>query len=294
MPTLKEIRKRIRSIQSSQQITKTMQMVAASRFKKSADRLEEAAEYNKHIATFTRQIAEVAADLKDPLFEKREVRNVALAVITSDRGLCGSYNINIINKAEETINSYKGSDVNVKLVIVGKKGYDYFKNRDCDILKTFLNLSGKTDVSSIGQVTDFLTNSFLTGEVDEVYLLYTHYKSAMQYIPTLEKFLNIGSIQDVASTATVKLDYIFDPDIRTILNKLLPRYIKSTMASAISESFISENSARMIAMKNATDNAENIINDLRLIGNKARQAAITTEILEIVSGAEAMKKTIGR
>ena len=293
MATLKEIGNRIKSIKNTQQITKTMQMVAASRFKKSESLFRKAKEYGNKIDNLAKTLSgSITENITSPLFEKRDVKNVCLTIVTSDRGLCGSYNTNIIRKAELFLRKKKDESKTTKLVLVGKKGYDFFKNKNVSIEKSFLDLGGKVDVEAIGKVASFLPDFFISGEVDEVYLLYTHYKSPISYVPTLEKFLNLEKELDEGSKEKEQgpsPDYILEPNIAEILEDLLPQYIKTKILHSISESFISENSARMIAMKNATDNAGEMIEDMTRIRNKARQASITTEILEIVAGAEALK-----
>lgn len=292
MPTLKEISNRIKSIKNTQQITKTMQMVAASRLKKSEALFREAKEYGNKLDNLTKTLSgSITKGITSPLFEKRDVKNVCLTIVTSDRGLCGSYNTNIIRQAELFLQKKKDESKTTKLVLVGKKGHDFFKNKNVSIEKSFLDLGGKVDVEAIGKVASFLPDFFISGEVDEVYLLYTHYKSAISYVPTLEKFLNLekkldeGPKEEQGSST----DYILEPNLAGILEDLLPQYIRTKILHSISESFISENSARMISMKNATDNAGEMIEDMTRIRNKARQASITTEILEIVAGAEALK-----
>lgn len=292
MPTLKEISNRIKSIKNTQQITKTMQMVAASRLKKSEALFREAKEYGNKLDNLTKTLSgSITKGITSPLFEKRDVKNVCLTIVTSDRGLCGSYNTNIIRQAELFLQKKKDESKTTKLVLVGKKGHDFFKNKNVSIEKSFLDLGGKVDVEAIGKVASFLPDFFISGEVDEVYLLYTHYKSAISYVPTLEKFLNLEKKLDEGPKEEQgpSTDYILEPNLEGILEDLLPQYIKTKILNSISESFISENSARMISMKNATDNAGEMIEDMTRIRNKARQASITTEILEIVAGAEALK-----
>ncbi|MGB3940039.1 MAG: ATP synthase F1 subunit gamma [Candidatus Manganitrophaceae bacterium] len=280
--TLREIRKRIRGSQKTRQITKTMQMVAASRLKKSEERLRQAKPYAEKMEKVLSHLRQSVGEIAHPFFQSREVRSTGLVVVTSDRGLCGAYNANIIAHAEGVLSQRQGGTV--KLMLIGKKGFDYFRKREWPILMKNLDIAGKPDYQKISQITQQVIEFYLSGEVDEVYLVYTKYVSAISIKPTTVKFLNFqqAEVSDPAQT-------ILEPNLDQILEKFLPQYIASKMYISLVEAFTAENSARMIAMKTATDNAKEMIDRLTLMRNKARQAAITKEILEIVTAGEALK-----
>jgi len=227
-------------------------------------------------------LMESSQGVAHPFFEKRDVKTIALVIVTSDRGLCGAYNANIIARAEVYLNEARSQDV--QLILIGKKGYDYFKSRKWPILMQFLDLSGKADYDKISGITHQLIEAYLSGTVDEVQVLYTNYVSALSNQPIMKKFLNLQ--QD---SEGLQSDFIFEPNLEAIIDAFLSRQVASRMYSALLESFTAENSSRMVAMKSATDSAKEMIGRLSLMGNKARQAAITKEILEIVTAGEAMK-----
>ena len=280
--TLRELKGRIRAAKKTQQITKTMQMVAASRLKKSEETLRQAKPYYERMETILSHLMASADGVAHPFFEAREVKTIALVVVTSDRGLCGAYNANIISRAESFLKQSR--EAAVKLVLIGKKGHDYFQRRGWPILLKFLDLSGRPDYQKISEITDRLVDLYLSRTVDEVHVLYTQFVSALTTRPVLRKFLNLRR-----EGGAKRLDFILEPDFQTIIDRFLTRQVASRIYAALLESFTAENSSRMIAMKSATDNAKEMIDRLSLMGNKARQAAITKEILEIVTAGEAMK-----
>jgi F-type H+-transporting ATPase subunit gamma len=284
--SLRDLRKRIRSSQKTQQITKTMQMVAASRLKRSEEKFRQAKPYAEKmgeiLAHLAQAIQSMGGEFQHPFFERREVRNTALVVITSDRGLCGAYNTNIISQAEAFL--AKRDPRSVKLFLIGKKGYDYFRKRDWEILDKSVDMAGKPDFRRISEVTQRIIDAYLSRTVDEVHLLYSSYLSALSIRPVTQKFLNL---EPEAGSGAVP--YIVEPSLSDVLSGFLPLYVNSKMFITLLEAFTAENSARMVAMKTATDNAAEIIDRLTLLRNKARQAAITKEILEIVTAGEALK-----
>ncbi len=273
---------RIKAAQKTQQITKTMQMVSASRLKKSHERLSHAKPYFEGIKRVLSHLYNAGADLSHPFFEPREEKRVAVVIVTSDRGLCGAYNTNIISYAEALLE--KHPDDNAELILIGKKGDDYFKKRKWPIFLRYLDLAGKTDFAKIAQITNTLTDAYLSHRFDAIHLIYTAHKSILSIKPVSSKFLPLekGSLTEEVKT-------YLEPSGDAILNSLLSNYIASKIYVSLMEAFTSENSARMIAMKNATDNAKEMIKNLTLLRNKARQAAITKELLEIVTAGEALK-----
>ncbi len=283
--TLRELRTKIRSAQKTQQITKTMQMVAASRLKKSEEKLRQSRPYFEKMEMILSHLLQSSEDLAHPFFLPREVKSIALVVITSDRGLAGSYNANVIARAEEFLKAPRPQPV--KLVLIGKKGYDYFRKREWPILFKYLDISGKIDYQKISAITQQLVDAYLSGEVDEIDVIFSSYLSAMSTKPVLKKFLNLQQGEGRENSA---VDFILEPNFQEILNQFLTRHISSRMYLAMVEASTAENSSRMVAMKTATDNAKEFIDRLSLMRNKARQAAITKEILEIVTAGEALKE----
>lgn len=283
MLTIRQIKRKIVAAQKTKQITRTMQMVAASRVKKAEGRLLQAKPYANKLEELLMRLS-ATGQFSHPFFETRDVKNVCLVIVTSDRGLCGSYNANIILKAESFLRS---QDKNVKLFLIGKKGFDYFRKRSWEILDKVTDISGKLDYKRIEDITNQLIGYYISGRVDEIQLLYTSFRSLMSYKITMDKFLKIESPVNKDDDKAVQ--YIFEPDVNGIFEKLLPKYVTTKIYISLAQSFTSENASRMMAMKLATDNAVEMIDKLTLMRNKARQAAITKEITEIISSVEALK-----
>jgi F-type H+-transporting ATPase subunit gamma len=261
-----------------------MEMVAAAKLRKAQSQLEASRPYAEKMKELLKNLSGVAGQFHHPLFEKREVKAIALVILASDRGFCGSFNSNIIRRAEAFLEEYQ--DKKVILVCVGKKGFQYFRKKSWEIREQYLNLGGNLVRSRTKEITNHLVNLFLYQEVDEIYLLYTKFFSAMTHRVVLEKFLNIEGEEKETKIYT---DYIFEPAPEKIFESLLPTYCFTRIQMALAESFASEHGARMISMGAATENAEEMIEHLTLQRNKTRQASITKEMLEIVSGAEALK-----
>jgi len=285
MATLRDIKRRIKSVQNTQQITKAMEMVAAARLRRAQAQVKAARPYGLKMQQMLESIASAAAGLHHPLFEERDIKKRLLVLFTSDRGLCGSYNGNIIRTALQYIReSQPGS---VSLGLIGKKGAGFFKRRPYPIAFSIPDLGGRIDLVRTRQIANQITNMFLSGETDEVRLLYTSFVSMVRYRITLERFLPVE--RPDAESREMPSEYIFEPNADKIFSNLVPRYCVTKILQAMLESFASEHGSRMIAMGNATRNAEEMIDNLTLIRNKARQAAITKELLDIIGGVEALK-----
>lgn len=286
MPSIRDLRRRIRSVENTKQITRAMQMVAAARLRRAQAKVEAARPYASKMQEMLASLASAATALEHPLFQKREVRKVGLVVITSDRGLCGSYNANVIRNAELFLRE-RAPD-NTLLALVGKKGFDFYHRRRWELRLKYLDLGGNLVLTRTRRIASDLTNLFLSGEVDEIHLLYTRFVSTVTYRVTREKFLPIEP-QKSAGDSAGALDYIFEPGPEQIFQTLLPRFCLTRVQIALAEAFASEHGSRMIAMTSATQNALEMIDHLTLVRNKVRQASITKEMLEIVGGAEALK-----
>jgi F-type H+-transporting ATPase subunit gamma len=291
MARLKEVQNRIKSVKSTRRITGAMEMVAAAKLRRAQQRVEQARPYAEKLNEMLMHLAAGATgEIAHPYFEEREINRKTLVVITSDRGFCGSFNANIIRRAVQWIE--EAGDVEVELLCVGKKCHDYFKRRDWSILGYEGDWSGQLEYSRARAIVHQLTDRFVAGQTDQIDLLYTRFLSTSKYKVTLESYLPIEKPEisdDDENEHLGTMDYIFEPDPEAIYAALMPSYATTKMVTALNESFASEHGSRMIAMNNATKNAGEMIDRLTLDYNKARQAQITTELLEVVSGAEALK-----
>lgn len=286
MATLRDLLRRINSVKSTRQITKAMKMVAAAQLRKAQLQAEQSRPYAEKMADMLGHLSAVTTDnLSHPYFEKREVKKQTLVLMTSDRGLCGAFNSNLIRKAEAWL-SERDID-NTELVCVGRRGYLYFRRRKWKIAEAYNEFNAEMNFAMIRNLVGYLTNRFVKQQSDEIYLLYSKFISTARTIPTIEKYLNIDRPQSGEGESAGA--YIFEPDPDAIFSDLLPRYTLVRLQSALADNFASEHATRMMAMTLATNNAGEMIDTLTLKYNKARQAAITTEILEVVSGAEALR-----
>ena len=290
MPTLREVQKRIRSTINTRQITKAMEMVAAAKLRKAQMKIMQVRPYSEKLTTILSHLSEAASgELVHPFFEKREVKKRTLVLVTSDRGFCGSFNSNLIRLANKWLGDQNKEDV--ELILVGKKGIDFFKRRDWNIVETFMDWSGNLDYTKARNLVDLLTKRFLNGETDEISVIYTQFLSTARYKIVDVPYLPVENLEEVQGEEDQQksnLDYIFEPSPEAIFTDIMPKYALTKMITALADSFASEHGTRMMAMGSATQNAGEMIDSLTLQYNKARQAAITKELLEIVSGAEAL------
>ena len=283
MPSLKDLRKRIGSVRSTQQITKAMKVVAAARLRRAQEAAERARPY---AAKLTEMFAAVVAGLSaetHPLLARRPEQRIDLIVVTSDRGLCGGFNSNLLRQSE-TFRREHGEQA-LQLMVVGQKGLDHYRRQRIDPLFERTGVLNVPAVEVARALAEHVTTRFAQDETDAVYLLYSRFQSAISQVPTVVRLLPVDAPAEDASS----VDYIFEPPRPELLGRLLPRYVETRLLQALLESIASEFGARMTAMDNATRNASEMIDRLTLSMNRARQAAITTELMEIVSGAEALK-----
>lgn len=286
---VKSLRRRLRSIRNTKQITRAMEMVSAAKLRRAQDLLMAGRPYASKLQELLGRLAG-SATADHPYFDKREVRHRTLVLVTADRGLAGSFNAQVIKRAMQFLAE---SPVPVELVCIGKKGYDHFKTREWNILFSITDFNGKLTYDRTNAVAAQLSDLFVSGGTDEIYVLYNSFISTMVYRPTLEKMLPLDP-EALLSEATQAVqagpatDYILEPSADVVFSSLLPRYINSKMYIVMAETFTAEHSARMIAMSAATKNSSELQDKVSLAMNKARQAAITKEILEIVGGAEAL------
>jgi len=284
MPNLKDLRKRIATVRSTQQITKAMKMVAAAKLRRAQDAAERARPYAEKLATMFAAVAGEAAPDDHPLLARRNERRIDVIVITSDRGLCGGYNANILRKAEPLLEK---PDLESTTVAVGKKAVEYLRRREAAITAEYVGIAGGSLIDLAEGIATGVATRFTTDETDAVYLVYSRFRSAISQIPTVVPILPVA-LPTRTEPDGPGIEYLFEPPKRELLGTLLPAYIRTQILQALFESIAGEHGARMTAMENATNNATDMIERLTLSMNRARQAAITTELMEIVSGAEAL------
>jgi F-type H+-transporting ATPase subunit gamma len=271
-----------------------MKMVAAARLRRAQENIINARPYSRKITEVLSDLIALEKGSANPLFEEREVEKVALIIVTSDRGLCGGFNMNAIRKAEELIKD-EYSEVNAKgnlaLYCVGKKGLDHFRKRNYNIVGAHAGIFSNLHFEFASKLTNELTTNFLNGEYDKVVIVYNEFKSVIQQNTLTKQILPIAPFKtETEEFEKQKLaDFIYEPDKQSIINTLLPRHLKALVWTSLLDSYAAELGARMTAMDMATENAKELIRTLNILYNKERQAAITTEISEIVSGANALK-----
>jgi F-type H+-transporting ATPase subunit gamma len=283
MPSLKALRKRIATVRSTQQITRAMKMVAAARLRRAQEAAERARPYAGKLAELFSAVAAGVEPDAHPLLARREERRIDLLVLTSDRGLCGGYNANLLRRAESLLREKVGTEAAIS--VVGRKGVEYYRRRGANLVVTKLGILTTPPAALATELGEALMKRFVAEESDALYLVYSRFRSAISQVPTVAPLLPVAAPADDAPG----VDYIFEPARPELLARLLPRYVVAQITQALLEAIASEHGARMTAMENATNNATDMIGRLTLSMNRARQATITTELMEIVSGAEALK-----
>jgi len=288
MATLREIRDRISSVKSTQQITKAMKMVAAAKLRRAQENILAFRPYSYELRDLIGHLIARSTDLTGiPLLEKRPVEKVLLVVVTSDRGLCGAFNGNIIRHAAQRVTEY--TDREVSVFAVGRKAAEFFEKRDYTVQAQEINLFNHLHFEDAVNISNQLVSLYLSGEFDRIEVVYNEFKSAIQQNLTIEQFLPFVPDEEMMQTSS-QIDFIYEPGKREILNSLIPKHLNVQIWRTLLESNAAEQGARMTAMESATDNAQDMIERLTIFYNRSRQAAITTEISEIVSGSEALKE----
>ena len=283
MANLKDIRDRIKSVKSIQKVTKAMKMVAAAKMRRAQENMEKARPYNHRLVEIIQHLLPSVERSMLPLLEIREVKRIAYVVVTSDRGLAGSFNSSILRKAHNDIDEF--GKQNVDIFCIGKKAKDYFKSRKYNIIASYSDFWSDLNFNQSMKIGSTIVNHFLDLSVDEIRVTYNEFVNVATQATVSEKLLPIELNDDELSDT----DFLYEPSKDKIVKSLIPRYLNAQVWKYLLESYASEQAARMVAMENATTNSEDMIKNLTLEFNKARQAAITTEMLEIVSGAEALK-----
>ena len=292
----KEIRNKIKSVQSTRKITKAMEMVAASKMKKAQDRMRAARPYVERAFAIAMHIAKANTEYKHPFLVKREpVKRVGAIVVTTDKGLCGGLNTNVLRLTTQRFKDWRGSGVEVDFVAIGNKGLGFLNRMGAHVVSSVVQLGDRPRLERLVGAVKVLMDEYLEGKVDEIHIFSTTFVNTMRQDP---RQIRIVPIPEEYRTATGELrasevsdhswDYIYEPDARELLDGMMRRYLEAVIFQMVNENMASEQSARMVAMKAASDNAGKIISELQLIYNKTRQAAITKELSEIVGGAAAV------
>jgi F-type H+-transporting ATPase subunit gamma len=286
MASLRDIRRRIRSVRNTAQITKAMELVAASRMRRAQANVLAARPYSTAMRTLITQLgaARRDGDVLLPLLRQRPVQAVGLVILTSDRGLAGALNTNVIRSGTEFL---LRQEQPVQLVTVGRKGQDFMVRRGRELRATFTALGDRPDYMAVAPIARVIMDDYERGQIDAAYIVYPRFVNTLSQRPQLDQLLPIAASGAEESRGPA-VDYIYEPDPRAILDELLPRYVEVQIYQAVLETIASEQSARMVAMRSANDNANDLINSLTLSYNQARQAVITREVLEIAGAAEAM------
>jgi F-type H+-transporting ATPase subunit gamma len=289
MASTKEIRSKIKSVQNTRKITKAMEMVAASKMRRAQERMRNARPYSEKIREIVANLSKANPEYRPAYMVVREVKKVGTILVSTDKGLCGGLNTNVLRLIANQVRDMQEKNIGIDFTAIGSKGLQFLNRSKARLLSQTIQLGDTPHMDTlIGAITAQL-EAFERGEVDEVYLAYTRFVNAMKQEPVLEKILPLApSAISAGEGAGTSWDYIYEPDPESILDGLLKRYVEALIYQAVAENMASEQSARMVSMKAASDNAKNVIGELQLEYNKTRQAAITKELSEIVGGAAAV------
>ena len=294
----KEIRNKIKSVQSTRKITKAMEMVAASKMKKAQDRMRAGRPYLERAFDIAMHIARANTEYRHPFLVKREpVKRVGAIVVTTDKGLCGGLNTNVLRLVTQRFKEWRGNNIEVDFVALGSKGLGFLNRLGANVVSSAVQLGDRPRLDRLVGPVKVLVDEYLEGRIDELYVFYTDFVNTMKQeprggriVPIPDRYRALGGGDEVRTTQLAEgaWDYIYEPDARELLDGMMRRYLEAIVYQMVAENMASEQSARMVAMKAASDNAGKIINELQLIYNKTRQAAITKELSEIVGGAAAV------
>lgn len=290
MASLKEIRAKVTSIKSTQKITRAMQMVAASKMRRAQERMTTGRPYADGIRRVIGHLVQAQSDYKHPYMIARPTSRVGIVVVTSDRGLAGGLNVNLFKHLIKKVKSYQEQSVEIEYAAIGSKGVSFFRNFGGKVSSVVTDYGDNPSLEMINAPIQAMLDDYINGRLDKIYIVYNQFVNAMTQRPVIEQLVPLASdeFSDKQGLATHSWDYIYEPDTQSLIDSLLIRYIESIVYQSVMENIASEQSARMVAMKAATDNAGNLIKELQLVYNKLRQAAITREISEIVGGAAAV------
>jgi len=290
MPSQRDIKNKVSAVKKTRQITRAMNMVAAAKLRVIQEKTERFQLYAENYTNILNNLTKnISSDIHPFLIQPKLIKKIGLILITSDRGLCGSFNMNLINASIKFAREHYNIGQEIKYFLIGRKAYDYYNRRNININKNLTGVMNSINFDLAVQIARIGVNAFLNGEVDEVYLIYSYFRSMTTQITSVTKLLPLVSEKTTIKTKTSTIEYLTEPPVEQILTDFLPHYINVTVYSALLNTATSEQAARMTAMDNATKNCKEMINILTLAYNKARQAAITAELMDIVGGAEALK-----
>ena len=291
MASLKEIRAKVASIKSTQKITRAMQMVAASKMRRAQERMQLGRPYADSMRRVVSHLVKASPDYKHPYLVPRAVNRVGYIVVSSDRGLAGGLNINLFKRLMQHVKQQKSQAVETRFAVIGQKGVSFFKTFGGTVIAAETHYGDNPSFEQLSVPVQVMLDAYNRGEIDEIYLVYNEFVNAMTQNPSVQRLLPIAAesmVDETMANREYSWDYIYEPTTKELLDGLMGRYVESIVYQGVVENIASEQSARMVAMKAATDNAGNLINELQLVYNKLRQAAITREISEIVGGAAAV------
>ncbi|MDA0150412.1 MULTISPECIES: F0F1 ATP synthase subunit gamma [Vibrio] len=288
MAGAKEIRNKIGSVKSTQKITKAMEMVAASKMRRSQDAMEASRPYAETMRKVIGHVANANLEYRHPYLEEREAKRVGYIIVSTDRGLCGGLNINVFKKAVHDMQAWKEKGAEVELAVIGSKATAFFNNSGAKVAAQVSGLGDSPSLEDLIGSVSVMLKKYDEGELDRLYVVFNKFVNTMVQEPTIDQLLPLPKSESEEMQRDHSWDYIYEPEPKPLLDTLLVRYVESQVYQGVVENLACEQAARMIAMKAATDNASNLIEDLELVYNKARQAAITQELSEIVSGAAAV------
>lgn len=286
MSSTKELRTQIRSIKSTQKITSAMEMVAASKMRKAQERMYAARPFAERIKRVIGHLATAHPEYRHPFMEKREVKRVGLIVVTSDRGLCGGLNVNLLKSAVSSINQWHKQNIETDFCVIGNKGEAFFRRHGGNVIASATQLGDAPQLTDLVGIIKVMLDAYQDKKIDELHIVYNQFVSTMVQRPQMQQLLPL--VAQTEDKAKHYWDYIYEPDAREVLELVITRYIESQVYHGVVENLASFQAAQMVAMKSATDNAGQLIDELQLVYNKARQAGITQELAEIVSGAAAV------
>ena len=284
----KEIRTQIASIKNTQKITRAMEMVAASKMRKTKERMEATRPYSKKISQIIKHLAHANPEYKHPFLVEREAKRIGVIIVSSDRGLCGGLNSNLFRKTLRQLVEWEGDNLEVDVCTIGGKSASFFSRLDTNMVGQAAKLGDSPHLNDVIGVIKVMLDAYHSGTIDELYVMYNEFVNTMTQAPTVAQLLPVKATELENDDLNGYWDYLYEPDAKEVLDNLLTRYIESIVYQGLVENNACEQAARMVAMKSASDNAGTLIDELQLVYNKARQAAITQEISEIVAGAAAV------
>ncbi len=287
MPSGKEIRNKIKSVENTRKITKAMEMVAASKMRKAQERMRAARPYGEKIRRVAANLSHAITEYRHPFLVKHDaVKNVGLILVTSDKGLCGGLNSNSLRLSVNKMKEWEGAGAKIAATCIGNKGFGFMQRNGVNVVSHVTGMGDTPHLEKLIGPVKIQLDAYIKGEIDALYIVYTRFINTMKQEPVVEQLLPLSG--DAVGSAKTKWDYVYEPEAKDVIDELLVRYVEALIYQAVAENMASEQSARMVAMKSASDNAKNVIGELKLVYNKARQAAITKELSEIVSGAAAV------